>query len=361
MIPRWGTLVRSLTARRRRMLIDDGTLQRIMAVYGSEKLLSQRTPRGGQRSRSAILDTPNGPKILKQYTTTLDEPSIRFEHEVLSFLAQAGFRAPRVLPSRDGSTLVTVNGRHYALFDFVDGFRYIDFYWSRQREHGFLAQAGRALAGLHRATDGFRPEGSKVDGFTPDGDRPWRDHRWYMAELRRRAAEIRSQPNRDGFERFVLEQMGRVQHSLEVLGARVESHHSALPKLVIHGDYGPYNLLFNRHGLAAVLDFECTRLDLRAYDLLFALYRFAGTSDGSLNLGNARIFYTAYRTEFPLTRAEIELAPDLLRLTCVRGVAKSVISRAANKRGNLEGVSRLMGLWDWLATASVPFREMLDS
>lgn len=361
MLPRWGALMQSLTAQRRRMAVDDVSLQQILADYGLEKVLGQRTPRGGRRSHSTILDTPTGRRVLKQYKASLSVSAIRFEHEVLRYLAQAGFCVPHLLPSRSGSTLVTANGRHYALFDFVDGFRYTDFYWRPQRKREFLAQAGRALAELHRATDGFRPEGSKQDGFTPDGDRPWRDHRWYVAELQRGAAEMRSRPNQDGFERFVLEGMERLQRGLEVLGARVEAHHPALLKLIVHGDYGPYNLLFNRSGLAAVLDFECTRLDLRIYEVLFALYRFAGTSDGSLNLDKAYTFYTAYRSEFPLTATEIDLAPDLLALTCARGVAKSVIAWAAGERGDLDSVSRLMRLWDWLTTDSVPLRKMLRS
>jgi Ser/Thr protein kinase RdoA (MazF antagonist) len=314
----------------------------------------------GRRSQSIILDTPRGPKVLKQYKATLSVSSIQFEHEVLSHLAQVGFRVPRLLPSRGGSTLVTVNDRHYALFGFLDGFHYTDFYWHPRREREFLAEAGRVLAGLHRATDGLRlaKDSTNPDGFTSDGDRLWRDHRWYVAELQRCVTEIRSQPNRDGFGRFVLEQKGRLQCGLEKFGARVEAHHPVLRKLVIHGDYGAYNLLFNSSGLAAVLDFECTRLDLRVFEVAFALFRFASTRRGGLDLDKVRIFYTAYNTKFPLAPAEIDLFPDVLGLLCARGLAK-MISRNAGERNDL--VLRLMRVWDWLTADSLPLRAVLRS
>jgi homoserine kinase type II len=320
LVPKPSKLYHILVARSRPLRVNREEVSEVLAYYDLARLKGYAQPATGHsRSRSLILQTGEGNKLLKRYKSTMSLEGIAYEHSVLGHLAARGFPAPRLVLNRDGQTRTEVRGRHYALFDFITGFRYTDFFISSRREKFFLEEAGRALARYHRIMDGFVPAGRKLDGFMPDGKSRWRGYEWYLMEFEKHESLLRERGGTE-FERFFLHNMGRLKGALVDLGRRLEENGRHFPKVVVHGDYGPYNLFFNRDGLAAILDFECSHLDLRAEEVVCALQRFAGSQKG-MDYGKAGIFLAAYQSHYPLAVEEVERMPDIFRFARLRGLA----------------------------------------
>ena len=103
--------------------------------------------------------------------------------------------------------------------------------------------------------------------------------------------------------------------SLNKLDAKLKK--AALPRLIVHGDYGPYNLLFRRDGSFVLLDFEIAHLDWRASELADALWRF-GYNRLGFSLGRMRCFLDAYRAHLAVAPDELQLLPEVWMFLNVR-------------------------------------------
>jgi Ser/Thr protein kinase RdoA (MazF antagonist) len=244
---------------------------------------------------------------------------IIYEHSVLKRLADGNFPSPRLIPNKQGETCLEMEGRYYALFDFIPGFKYTDYFVCAGRKRLFLAEAGRTLSRYHQIIDGFVPAGRKLDGFMPDGQRRWRDQGWYLDGFAKYKALFEAKDGKSRLDQFFADNLGRLEQCYVDLNQRVGGYFSQLPKVVNHGDYGPHNLIFSDNRMVAVLDFECVHLHLRVTDVIIALQFFAGRKVG-FDYKAAMIFLEAYSSLYPLMAEEIELIPDIFRLILLEGL-----------------------------------------
>ena len=79
---------------------------------------------------------------------------------------------------------------------------------------------------------------------------------------------------------------------------------TTLSKLVIHGDYSPWNVLFRLGQSPFVLDFNESRLDLKIYDLMLATFWFAWRGD-QLDEDRALALQTGYSEIGQLSEIDI--------------------------------------------------------
>ncbi|MHC4159526.1 MAG: phosphotransferase enzyme family protein, partial [Planctomycetota bacterium] len=92
---------------------------------------------------------------------------------------------------------------------------------------------------------------------------------------------------------------------------------AAPPRLIIHGDYGPYNLFFKRGVPVVVLDFELARSDWRLTDLAKSLSYFAKNRLG-LNIQKMKQFLGAYQTYCPVAADELRFLPTVWQFLTLR-------------------------------------------
>lgn len=284
------------------------------------------TPDG--RSRNVLLNSGGARLVLKQYKATMRPDGIQYEHALLQHLAAARFPAPRLVASRDSQTWVTHDGRYYAVFEYLDGFNAGDYLLGGRREQRLLEQGGQALAQYHRLVADFQPTGRKADGLTPAGLWWWQDAGWFARRWSDSEAALASRPGATGETRFWSATFPRLRRMSAALIERLAGRVEALPKTVIHGDYGPYNLLVDGDGLVAVLDFECAHTNLRLTDLIMALTRFAGTAAG-LASAKANRLLKAYDAANPLLPGERKLFVDLFALWQLRRLAHYLVEPSA--------------------------------
>lgn len=317
-VPRPDRLYSQITFNKRQAQVDVDLLQDILAEYGLRMQAKVKVPIG--RSGNVIVKTSAGKKILKRYKDTLVPAAFDHEHSILNYLAQIDFPAPRLTPTLSGETLIQKGGSYYALFDFLEGyFQYHNYFLLPIQTQQFIVASGKALAALHHTLQDFTPMEHHPNGFkSKEGDR-WREITWFSDKLDwcRRQMPTLHTDEADLFRRMISEHADRVEAELLNLNDRLAR--AELPRLIIHSDYGPYNLLFKQGAHVVILDFELTHLDWRLADLCMAVPAFATTRLG-FSFRKMKYFLAAYQSSYPIHNQELELFPAVWQFLTLRRI-----------------------------------------
>src|SRR5688572_24200117 len=92
----------------------------LSAAYGVGSWKSlERLPKG--KSRSYLLSTSEGDYVLRCSHRSKTDESMRFEHELTTFLDRNGFPAPKAVATRNGDTHLSLDDNLYCLWGFVEG------------------------------------------------------------------------------------------------------------------------------------------------------------------------------------------------------------------------------------------------
>jgi len=317
-MPRPDRLYQQFRFRRQRSNIERNLLLDILTEYGLQVQGKIEAQVG--RSDNLIFETSNGKKMLKRYKDTLIPAALLHEHSILDYLVQTGFPAPRLVPTLNGDTLLQKEGRYYAVFDFLEGyFQYHNYFFPPDRMRQFITASGNTLGTLHTALKDFTPEGYHPNGFKSRTEDRWHEIGWFIGKLDRCRQELARLRTGDGraLSRTFSEHAGWVEETLHNLDERIKA--AAPPRLIIHGDYGPYNLLFKCGAPTVILDFELAHLDWRLADLAMALPAFANSRLGA-SLRKMTCFLEGYRTYCPIDSEELRLLPTVWQFFALRRV-----------------------------------------
>jgi homoserine kinase type II len=313
-LPRPSRITGSVAARFGEPVIEPAAVGEVLARYGLRPLAAPRNLRLGRRNRNMVVATDAGPKVVKVYRPQWTADTVRYGHSILAYLEAQGFPAPRLLRTREGATTWTErDGEIFAVFDFLAGTNYSITYLLRQDRLRLTATAGSTLARLHRCLEGFQPEGAHHLGFrtrTGPRRRPVDWHAATLTDLGRRSEQL-ADPQARALSRRLVETTPQLLEALVDLERRLAN--AGFPRVVIHGDYGIHNLLYQADGTATPVDFELSRLDWRINDLISALgkHRYTG---GVYDLESMETLLGAYAARLPLTADEVDLLPDAWRL-----------------------------------------------
>lgn len=327
----------------------------IVARYPAQRVgaLVRLARIGGNYSQNYVLTTTQDKFVLKQYKHS-DLPAIVLEHSVVARLNARRFPSPGVIANLQQQTYTEVDGQVYALYEFTTGRRWSDcVFLGGKREFDLLEQAGATLAGYHQIVQGFSPPGKRFDGLRPDGQTLWRDHRWHLNVLDEWEQRITGHGKQlPDSERFVAGQLDWLRSSYAVYGQQFEEQHRLLPKLVIHGDYAPHNVMVEGQRLAAVIDFGSARPDVRIQDVVWALQTFArqrieAVRGPGIDERRAAAFLRAYMARCPLEEAEVELALLVWRLKNLRNLVWA-IWRYPRRPLVIGQFRQRLGFLDWL-------------
>jgi Ser/Thr protein kinase RdoA (MazF antagonist) len=322
----------------------------ILKDYNFELKDYKLKPAGGNRSTSIFIQTSKGKKLLKKYKSTLGHSTIKQEHSLLRYLDKIGFPAPRLFPTKSGDTLKKFGHNYYALFDFIeDGFQYYNFLFFPKQSTEFIYTAGRTLGYLHKKLKNFNPQGFNPDGFQSKVKDRWRNLKWYkqkLDECKKKSTESKSKFLKDKLltlvskADYLTEELSRLDNLLL---------RSNLFRLIIHGDYGPYNLLFRKKAPTVVLDFEMARLDWRLVDIIQAWHRFCHGRFG-FNLNKMKLFFNAYQDQMPVYSSELKLIADVWTHINIRGLIRNLHSYYSfGKDSSLESTIKSLRRIDWIA------------
>ena len=198
---------------------------------------------------SWLLELPRGQQlVLRGYHYDASTEELYYEHEVLRYLAQAGW----VVPDPVGE-LVRGEDRWYCLTRYVPGQAVTEEDAGQQRRRGRdLARLHLALRGLAERLGQRARWRAQHQGVTLQTDVDWTTCVRALAEVSPRLAA------------WAEVATGQTQAALAAIGA------GALPVMVVHGDFASWNVHYQSGRLAGVIDFGLTHLDTRPYELAIA-------------------------------------------------------------------------------------------
>lgn len=205
---------------------------------------------------------------------------------LMAHLAAQGIPCPQPQASRSGEYCLSLRGKPAALLTRLPG-RALETPSAAE-----CAKLGAMLARLHAAGRSFLPPLPNVRGDA------WRQS--MTAAL---------QPLLDAHRRALL---------LRELAFQQTLAWERLPTGVIHGDLFRDNVLFAGDEVSGVLDFEFACHDALAYDLAIAVNDWCVAADGQFDAARAQALLAAYHAERPLTSAEQQAWPGLLRAAALR-------------------------------------------
>ncbi len=242
----------------------------------------------GIENSNFYLQTDRGAFILTLYEKRVAAEDLPFFLGLMEYLAKAGVHCPLPVKTKDGQSLVSLNRRNAAIVTFLTGIAL------RRPDVAHCAAGGAALAGLHKAGEGFALR--RANALGPKGWRP-------LAESIHGADTIE-----DGLDALI-------NGSLADITATWPKD---LPSGVIHADFFPDNILFVGDAVGGVIDFYFACNDFYVYDLATMLNSWCFELDGSYNITKGQAVINAYRAARPLSEAEIAALPVLMRGAALR-------------------------------------------
>ena len=315
-IPRPSRFSEFIKSRSRSLDIELETVQTVVERFGLKLTEPPKNLPLSRRTRNLQLNTSAGRRVIKRYRPRLDVATITYSHSILERLSELHFPAVRVTATPDGESFVSLDSGNYALFEFVDGTNYSSSFVPPSYRHKLMNIAGQTLGRLHNALAGFMPDGWHHLGFVSyTGD--WRRNMaWHSAKVDEMKEKSRALTNEEDKKHadwlvqnctYILNELAQVDETLRGSG---------LTRLIIHGDYGLHNIVFQRNTVTPI-DFESSRLEWRLSDLVSALSRLR-YSNGVYNYESIRNFLEGYQAAFPISPEEWRFLPLVWRFHKLR-------------------------------------------
>jgi homoserine kinase type II len=288
--------------------VQAGELPDVVAAFGLGGIFGCQFLEAGTMHLNWYVNAEHGPAALKRVSDRAPVADPAQVAAIAKLLAPVGVPVPE--PLRTGSGQYTVHagtGRWHAT------------HWTEGRhiaEDGLtVAHAtalGETLGAIHRRLRDGAAAGVFDAGSCPYVDGPIVDAETADREAARLLAVIAALEHPTEFDQAAAVELEQRREMLASL-AGAQPGPAAKPGPVgwTHGDFQPYNLLFDRGHLAAVLDWDRLRVQPLARELVrSAIYLFP-MADGSLDLERIAAFARAWRAAVHgVTRAATDAAAE---------------------------------------------------
>jgi homoserine kinase type II len=310
---------------------------------------------GGTATPKFSVEVPAGRFVVRARPAEFaSEGFIRFDHESLGRLAEAGLPVPLPCRRADGTSWSHAGQRVFEVLSWVDGEAFYE------GDRAAIAALGSFLARFHRVLQDDIPAGK--EGMLRE------DHPdllvVYVEQLR---GLCRTQEDATQVERLA-RQLEQVRRFLD------QGLYLRLPQSVVHGDIHPGNIKFKGAEVSAVYDFDYLSKQARCRDLVDALMFFAASRRDRINPDDIRsltqplalnaewssLLLRGYQAVSPLSDLEWSALPWLIRSQWLQ-----IRLRGSRKVQPEERMAFVMdgffAVIDWLDRDAAAFFERLRS
>src|SRR5689334_13427295 len=264
-------------------------LEKLLEQYDIGQPLSFKGIAEGVENSNFYLQTDRGAFILTLYEKRVHTSDLPFFLGLMEHLAGHGLSCPQPVRSRAGEPSFVLKERAGAIFTFLSGVSL------RKPDAAHCSAAGRALADLHLAGRDF--ELTRANALSLKG---WHE----LAEATRARADAVER----GLGALIADALFGLERDWPV----------ELPSGVIHADLFPDNVLFMQERVSGLIDFYFACNDIYAYDLAVMLNSWCFEPDGAYNVTKGRALIAAYQSKRPLSLAEQNALPILMRGASLR-------------------------------------------
>jgi len=286
---------------------------------------------GNKRAPKMVIISEQGKFLLKRRPKGKDDLyHVAFAHAVQTHLAKRNFPVTTlVLTCDENNTILKLNNHIYEFFKFVTGVRY-------DGTAEATVDTGRQLAKFHRYLADFAEQWKPPKGS-------FHDSSIVRRHLRTTGAEKAAEPDKK--LRMTVETLMTLYNASSVHVS--ELGFDSWAEQVVHGDWHPGNMLFSKHKLTAVLDFDSVKIAPTITDLANGMLQFSivgnrpNPADWPDYFDQAKIvqFLNGYREVTKLKKNELNSLLDLMIETMI---AEAVLPVAATGFfGNLSGLDFL--------------------
>ena len=262
--------------------VTDEELAGFLAAYDVGAAISFKGIAEGVENSNFMLETSVGRFILTVYERRVSGDDLPFFLGLMQWLAARGYPSAAPVADRNGATLGRLRGKPAALVAFLPGLSV------RRPTASHCREAGEGLGWLHVAAEGFH--GARRNTL---GQATWAP---LFAPLADAADGLKP-----GLARTIAADLDHLERDWP----------RDLPEGIVHADYFPDNVFFERGRFAGTIDFYFACRDALAYDLAVALNAWCFDIDGGFNVTAARAFLDGYRRRRGLMEAERAALPIL--------------------------------------------------
>ena len=330
-------------------------LVRVLSHYDVGVILQIQPLSGGnRRAPKMVIISEQGKFLLKRRPKGKDDRyRVAFAHAVQGHLARMAFPVTVIVATRDeNNTILQLNSHIYEFFKFITGVRY-------DGSSEATVDTGRQLARFHLYLADFASEWKPLKASFHDSPAVRR-------HLRTIGSDRMIKPSKE-FQTEAEALMAIYNES----SVRVdELGFGSWDEQVVHGDWHPGNMLFAKHRVAAVLDFDSVKIAPPITDLANGLLQFsivAGRPNPAdwpdyFDQNKLVQFLSGYREVIKLDAGKLESLPDLMVETMI---AEAVLPIAATGFfGHLSGTDFLQMIHrkaEWLNKHREELTEAVSS
>lgn len=253
--------------------------------YHLGELLELKGIASGITNTNYFVTTESGRYVLTLFERNSVE-ELPYFLDLMAHLADHGIPCPHPVANGAGHYLGELNGKPAALVSCLRG-RSLEF-----PDAAHCAAMGAVLARMHVAGQ----------SFAAAMENPRGPHWWKTT-----AATVLP----------FMDEAGRALLQNEI-AYQAEFRHCELPRGVIHADMFRDNVLFEDAELTGLIDFYYACNDVLAYDLAITVNDWCVHADGGLDEARLHAMLEAYHAQRPLTAAERDAWPVLLRAAALR-------------------------------------------
>jgi len=282
---------------------------------------------GNRRAPKMIIYTQKGTFLLKRRSPGKNDLyHVAFTHAVQTHLAEKSFLLPSIITTKNqNNTMLRLNGHIYELFEFITGTRY----------NGSPAEtldAGKQLAKCHLYIADFSSDFPPLKGTFHD------------AAVVRHKLKTTGSAKSDKKDNKLCKISDTLMRLYNQSSIRVNQlGFDNWKQQVIHADWHPGNMLFDKNKLVAVLDFDSIRIAPPVVDLANAMLQFSivgnrpNPADWPAYLDQAKLIQllNGYRQIIEPRKNQLLSLPDLMIETMIAEAILPVA--AAGSFANLEG------------------------
>jgi len=264
--------------------------------------------RGAHGAAKIVVESDRGSYLLKRRIKGRDDPQhVAFTHALQHYLLEHNFPLPQLVHTRSGQdALLRIRDGVYELFEYIS---------ADEHDNGIIAayEAGRMLGLYHRLVGDFPEDPPEEKGNYHNAPHVLRSFKTVGEKL----VAAGEQP------------ASRVVGVLRDLRETYKSSATTVEKFglptwetqIIHCDWHPGNMLFEKGHVVAVLDFDSARLGQRVIDVANGVLQFSFINGGrdlskwtdAADDLRARRFLRGYDSLVTLSEAELRTVPFLMQ------------------------------------------------